>query len=120
MQGFFRAILEGFGEETHASVDRLVCFWETGPFPYFHWKYSALSKYLDEDKDVAGIGDQVASFCSQFAAKCHMVEHHFNIRVGIPWSSYVDEVALEVSRLDFAICGNHMSQDGSGGHVSEL
>ena len=53
-------------------------------------------------------------------AKCPMVEHRFDVCVGIPWSGYVDEVVLEVLRLDLAMCGDHMLQDGCRGHVSKL
>ena len=63
LQRFFDSVLIGFCKERHAAGYCLVSFREVGPFADLHSKYSAVAEDLDQDEDVTGIRDRVASFC---------------------------------------------------------
>ena len=120
LQGFFHAILKRLGEEGHAALDCFVCFREPGPFPYFHVKYSTFAKYLDKDKYVACVGYGVPTFSCQFSAQCPVVEDSFNVRIWVPRSCDVEEVAFEVAGSNSAVCGDHVRKNVCWGHIGEL
>ena len=49
-----------------------------------------------------------------------MVEHRFDICVGVPWACNIDEISFQVSGPDASVCGDHMGQDCRWGDIGEL